>query len=46
MENEHLQTVEDALANVPEKLRNWLSGVWNAIAEGKKINPKYQQFFK
>jgi len=43
MENEHLQTVEDALANVPEKLRNWLSSVWNAIAEGKKINPKYQQ---
>jgi len=43
MENENLQTMEEALANVPDKLKTWISGVWKAITKGKKINPKYQQ---
>jgi len=43
MDSGNLQTMEDALANVPEKLRNWFFGVWKSIAKGEKINPKYQQ---
>jgi hypothetical protein len=43
MENEKLQTMEEALGSVPDKLKTWISGVWNAIANGKKVNPKYQQ---
>jgi hypothetical protein len=44
MDSENLQTMEEALINVPEKLRNWISGVWKSIvAANKKINPKYQQ---
>jgi len=43
MENENLQTMEEALANVPDKLKTWISGVWEAITKGKKVNSKYQQ---
>ena len=35
--------MEEAQANVPEKLREWIFGVWKTIAKGKKVNPKYQQ---
>ncbi|MDR2731639.1 MAG: hypothetical protein LBB36_00290, partial [Fibromonadaceae bacterium] len=38
-----LQTMEEARDNVPEKQKEWLSGVWKTIAKGKKVNPKYQQ---
>ncbi|MDR2999779.1 MAG: hypothetical protein LBU89_00825 [Fibromonadaceae bacterium] len=42
MENKKTQTMEEALSNVPDKLRAWISGVWKTIAKGKKINPKFQ----
>jgi len=43
MNNKNLQTMEEALANVPDKLKLWLSDIWKAIEKGKKVNPKYQQ---
>jgi hypothetical protein len=43
VEKENLLTMEGALANVPEKLRNWISDIWKAIEKKKKVNPKYQQ---
>jgi len=43
MDGENLKTMEEALANVPEKLKNWIYGVWKSIAASKKVNPKYQQ---
>jgi len=43
MESENPQTMEEALGNVPSKLKAWISGVWDAIANGRKVNPKYQQ---
>jgi len=43
MESKNLHTMEEALGNVPDKLKAWISGVWDAIANGRKVNPKYQQ---
>jgi formylmethanofuran dehydrogenase subunit D len=41
MENEKLQTMEEALANVPEELELWLFNIWNAIVKKKIRNLKY-----
>ena len=41
MDSENLQTMEEALINVPEKLKSWLSAMWNATVKRKVKNLKY-----
>jgi hypothetical protein len=43
MDGKNIKTMEEALANVPEKLKNWIYSVWKSIVANKKVNPKYQQ---
>jgi len=41
MDSKNLQTMEDALVNVPEKLKYWFSVMWDAIVKRKVKNLKY-----
>jgi hypothetical protein len=41
MESEKLQTMEEALGNVPKELAAWLSSIWNATAKKKVRNLKH-----
>jgi len=43
MENSDLQTMKDALINVPKELRIWISSMWNAVAKKKIRNLKYMK---
>jgi len=40
-EAKSLQTTEEALANVPERLKSWFSAIWIAIVKRKIKNLKY-----